>query len=252
MELQKRYPPGAFTIAAATVDPGTAAFDPSPLIPYMKSLGVEYHYIKTEIMDTAGSGSLQGDSICAFCARMKRGALYTCCRENNKNVLVLGQHLDDFAESFMMSAMFNGRLNTMKASYMINQGDLRVIRPLAYTREKETRDFSYAAGLPVINENCPACFEEPKERRHVKKLLAREESMAPKLFQSLCTTLLPLMDEHVQDTVNSTRTHIQTRAHPLNRVGGKDAEQWRERMKKRDNASGRLARRESGSTEPIA
>lgn len=42
------------------------------------------------------------------------GALYTCCRKNDYNVLVLGQHLDDLAESFVMSAFFNGKLRTMK------------------------------------------------------------------------------------------------------------------------------------------
>ena len=47
------------------------------------------------------------------------------------------------------------------------------IRPLLYTREKLLRDFSYASGLPVIAENCPACFEEPKERHHIKKMLAK-------------------------------------------------------------------------------
>lgn len=57
---------------------------------------------------------MQGDSICAFCSRMKRGALYTCCREHGYNKLLLGQHLDDQAESFIMSAMHNGRLRNMK------------------------------------------------------------------------------------------------------------------------------------------
>lgn len=52
----------------------------------------------------------------------------------------------------------------MKANYTIEAGDVRVIRPLVYVREKSTRDFSQEAHLPVINENCPACFEEPKVR----------------------------------------------------------------------------------------
>jgi tRNA(Ile)-lysidine synthase TilS/MesJ len=52
----------------------------------------------------------------------------------------------------------------MKANYSIEAGDVRVIRPLVYVREKSTRDFSIDAHLPVINENCPACFEEPKVR----------------------------------------------------------------------------------------
>ena len=43
--------------------------------------------------------------------------------------------------------------------FWLPQGDLDVIRPLAYTREVLMRDFAKAAKLPVINENCPVrCF----------------------------------------------------------------------------------------------
>lgn len=85
-------------------------------------------------------------------------------RNNKYNKLVLAQHLDDLAESFMMSALHNGQIRTMKANYNIEAGDVRVIRPLIYVREKATREFSITAQLPIINENCPACFEQPKVR----------------------------------------------------------------------------------------
>ena len=42
------------------------------------------------------------------------------------------------------------------------EGDLRVIRPLVYVREVHLRAFADSAHLPVIPENCPACFEAPK------------------------------------------------------------------------------------------
>ncbi len=48
---------------------------------------------------------------------MKRGILYTAARKAGANVLVMGQHADDFAESFLMSAFRNGVLRTMKVSY---------------------------------------------------------------------------------------------------------------------------------------
>ena len=54
-------------------------------------------------------------------------------------MLALGHHLDDFAESFVMSAFMNGSIQTMKANYTIDAGDLRVIRPLALCRERATR-----------------------------------------------------------------------------------------------------------------
>lgn len=60
----------------------------------------------------------------------------------------------------------------MKANYEIEAGDVRVIRPLCYAREALTKEFARTNRLPLVNENCPACFEEPKERQRVKK--ARE------------------------------------------------------------------------------
>lgn len=62
------------------------------------------------------------------------------------------------------------KVRTMKANYKIEAGDVRVIRPLCYARESLTKDFARANRLPVVNENCPACFEEPKERHRVKKV----------------------------------------------------------------------------------
>lgn len=182
---RKRRPPISFEIAAATVDPGTDAYNPRPLISYLESLGVTYHYIETPIMEMASGGHMKGDSICAFCSRMKRGALYSCCRTHGYNVLALGQHLDDLAESFLMSLFHNGKLRTMKACYTIDAGDLRVIRPLINVRESATREFSYSYSLPVISENCPACFSSPQERRHIKKMLGKEESLFPTLYNCI-------------------------------------------------------------------
>jgi tRNA 2-thiocytidine biosynthesis protein TtcA len=42
-----------FTIACATVDPQTESFDPSPLIPYLKSLDITYHYLSEPIVQLA-------------------------------------------------------------------------------------------------------------------------------------------------------------------------------------------------------
>merc|ERR1711968_126074 len=131
--------------------------------------------------------------------RMKRGTLYGCCRDNGYNVLALAQHLDDLAESFIMSALHNGQVRTMKANYLIQAGAIRVIRPLVYVREAEMKKFAYGAKLPVINENCPACFEGPKERHRVKKLLAQEESLFPGMFGNLRRAMLPLMDGKIYD-----------------------------------------------------
>ena len=199
LAFQKKAPVN-FSIACATVDPQTESFDPSPLIPYVQSLGVTYHFLSEPIVELAKS-KLQGDSLCAFCSRFKRGLLYSCCRANGYNKLVLAQHLDDLAESFFMSAMHNGQVRTMKANYKIEAGDVKVIRPLVYVREAATRDFSVQERLPIINENCPACFEQPKERHRMKKLLQQEEAMTPALFANLRRAFVPLMTDETYDAM---------------------------------------------------
>jgi len=192
----QRHAPVKFELAAMTVDPQSGDFDPSPMIPYLKSLGVEYFYIKEPILEMAEI-HMNGDSYCSFCARMKRGVMYSTARKNGFNVLALAQHLDDLAESFLMSAFHGGTLKTMKAHYVNNDGDLRIIRPLVYAREGATADFAKNQKLPVIMENCPACFSKPTQREHMKQLLAQQEKHIQNLFGSLLSTMRPLMGERV-------------------------------------------------------
>ena len=94
-----------------------------------------------------------------------------------------------------MSVMHNGFLRTMKANYKINAGDLSVIRPLAYCRESLMTEFAKSANFPIINENCPACFEEPKERARMKKLLSKEETLYPSFYDNIKRAMLPLMHD---------------------------------------------------------
>lgn len=188
----RQYAPVKFHLGAVTVDPVIEGFDPSPLKKYLAELNIPYFYQQQAIMEQAET-SMDGDSFCSFCSRMKRGILYTTARDNNYNVLALAQHLDDLAESFMMSAFHNGKLQTMKANYFIQTGDIRVIRPLVYARETLTTAYAEAAQLPVVPDSCPACFSMPTQRDHMKQLLAREEQFNSSLFSSLLKTIKPLM-----------------------------------------------------------
>jgi tRNA 2-thiocytidine biosynthesis protein TtcA len=193
LHLQKRAPV-KFELAAATVDPCSPEFDPSPLKAYMAELGVPYFYDRQDIVGEAQKTlTKDSDSFCAYCSRMRRGILYRVAREQKYNVLALAQHLDDLAETLMMSMFFGGKLRTMQAHYVIDAGDLRVIRPFVYVRERQTRDFAHKAGLPVISENCPACFAVPTQRFALKQMLAEQEKLHPKLFASLMTAMKPLM-----------------------------------------------------------
>ena len=191
LALRERAPI-SFTIAAATVDPQIEGFDPRPLKSYLAGLGVPYYFESQAIMARAQK-TMGNDSFCAYCARMRRGVLYACARREGYNVLVLAQHLDDLAESFLLSIFHGGSLRTMKAHYVNDAGDVRVARPLVYVRERQLADFAQRAGLPVIQDNCPACFRHPTQRVHIKGLLAAQEAAQPRLFDNLLAAMRPLM-----------------------------------------------------------
>ena len=188
----QRHAPLRFELAAMTVDPLFDGFDPSHLKDYMLDLDVPYFYEQQAIAERAKS-HMGKDSFCAFCSRMKRGVMYATARREGYNVIALGQHLDDLAESFLMSAFFAGQLRSMKAHYQIDAGDLRVIRPLVYVRERQTRDFSQQQHLPVVADSCPACFSMPSQRQEMKQLLMAQERQHKTLFKNLRNALLPMM-----------------------------------------------------------
>ena len=191
LHLQRRAPV-RFELGAVTVDPQVEGFDPSPLKEVMTDLGVPYFYRAQPIMEQAKE-NMGNDSFCAYCSRMKRGVMYDTARKHGYNVLALAQHLDDLAETFLMSAFHGGKLRTMQAHYVNDAGDVRVIRPLVYVRERQLAAFAEEARLPVIRDNCPACFSMPMQRQHMKELLASEEQRNKGLFKSLLTTLRPLL-----------------------------------------------------------
>jgi tRNA(Ile)-lysidine synthase TilS/MesJ len=190
----RRYAPVRFELGVITVDPEVDGFDPAPLKAYYDSLGVPWIYAQQSIMEEA-SEKMSGDSFCAYCARMKRGIMYSACRKQGYNVLALAQHLDDLAESLMMSLFHGGQMRTMKAHYLNDAGDIRIIRPLVYCRESQTGAFAKEKRLPIIADSCPACFTKPTQRAHMKQLLASEERNNRHLFANMLHAMKPLMDE---------------------------------------------------------
>lgn len=193
----QRHAPIKFELAACTIDPEIPGFDPSPLKEWCAKMDVPYFYESEDMVGLADK-RMKGDSFCSFCARQKRGILYTTCRREGYNVLALAQHLDDLAESFIMSAFNAGQLRTMKAHYLNDDEDIRIIRPLVRVRESQTREFSESAGLPVIQDNCPACYAKPQARAITKELLLEQEKSNPHLYANLWRAMQPLIadDNH--------------------------------------------------------
>ncbi len=190
----KKYAPIDYEIGVVTIDPEIKGFNPKKLTKYFKNIGTKFFLESFPILDMAKK-NMKGNSYCSFCARLKRGLMYKVARREGYNVLALGQHLDDFSESLFMSICHNGKIQTMKANYINNDKDIRIIRPLVFVRERQLENFAKKANFPIIMDNCPACFRKPTEREYFKQLLLNEEKRNPNLYPNLLNAMKPILDK---------------------------------------------------------
>ena len=190
----QKHAPINFELGVVTINPQVEGFEPQALSEFFSQFDTPYFFEEFPILEQAKE-SMKGDSYCSFCARIKRGLMYKVARNEGYNVLALGQHLDDLSESLMMSMCHNGKIQTMKAHYINDAKDLRIIRPMVYVRERQLVDFAATAKLPVIADSCPACFTMPTERDHFKQWLLTEEKRNPNLYKNLLSAMKPMLDE---------------------------------------------------------
>ncbi len=79
----------------------------------------------------------RGRTYCSLCSRLRRGHLYRIAREEGCAALVLGHHREDILETFFMNLFHGGRLAAMPPKLLNDEGDVMVLRPLAYCAEDD-------------------------------------------------------------------------------------------------------------------
>ncbi|MEO1941435.1 MAG: ATP-binding protein, partial [Campylobacterales bacterium] len=119
--------PFHFEILAITIDPGTGV-DYSPLENHCRDYQIPYLRYKTPILEIIREKRRKNSSICGFCARLRRGALYSKALELGFNKIALGHHLDDAVETFFLGLFYNGIMKGMPPKYRAYNG-IEVIRP---------------------------------------------------------------------------------------------------------------------------
>lgn len=183
----QKVSPKNWSFKAVTVDYGIGQ-DFSYLIKHFKDYEIDYEVLKTNAFEVMQENAKKNATICSFCARLRRGHLYTYALENGFNKVALAHHLDDAVESFFMNFTYNGALRTLAPKYTAKNG-LILIRPLIFARERQIRDCAIKNELKVVgDECCPAYNMEnkmPHARANTKELLSNLEKNNPKLFISL-------------------------------------------------------------------
>lgn len=117
-----------------------------------------------------------------------RQKLYAVARQNGYNVLALGNSLDKVADDFLMSVLQKGRMLATQAHCSNREGDLRLIRPFVYVRERHLEDFSIQNELPTRPSKL---FTRPPDASN--SILKVQEVINPAVYENIKNALRPLM-----------------------------------------------------------
>ncbi len=148
------FSPAPFELEAITLTMGIGELDLNPLIDMCKDLKVPYTIKETQIGRIVFDVRREKNP-CSLCANMRRGALHNVAVERNCNKVALGHHKDDVIETFLLSLLYEGRLNTFSPVTYLSRKRLTLIRPLIYASEKEITGLSSKYNFPVVKSPCP-------------------------------------------------------------------------------------------------
>lgn len=174
----RTYYPKPFTLEAVTVDLGFPGMDFTPVGEYCARLGIGYVCIPTDIREIVFDVRKE-ENPCSLCSKLRRGALNDAIRERGISKLALGHHFDDAVETFMMSLIFEGRINCFKPVTYMSRSGVWQIRPMIYAGEKRIAALAGVLGLPVVESTCPE--DRASKRSEIKALLAGLSTQYPDL-----------------------------------------------------------------------
>jgi len=159
--------PKRFEIVAITLDMGYNA-NFSPVAALCREIDVEYHIIPTNIKEVIFDIRNESNP-CSLCAKMRRGALHEAAISLGCNKVALGHHSDDVLETFMLSLIYEGRVNCFMPTTYLDRKKITMIRPMLYVPENKVRCIVKKLALPVVHNPCPA--NGNSKRQEIKDLI---------------------------------------------------------------------------------
>lgn len=185
-------------LLACNLDQGQPGFPATVLPQFLTERGVAHRIEYQDTYSVVIDKIAPGGTMCSLCSRLRRGNLYRIAREEGCAAVVLGHHRDDILETFFMNLFHGGRLAAMPPKLLNEDGDLTVLRPLAYVAEADCDRFARAMNYPIIP--CDLCgSQEGLQRVQVKRLLDEWETRSPGRRQVMFRALANVRPSHLLD-----------------------------------------------------
>ena len=190
--------PIQFKLIAVNLDQKQPGFPEQVLPNYLQSIGVEYHIVEEDTYSIVKQLIPEGKTTCSLCSRLRRGVLYKTAQKIGATKIALGHHADDIVETAFLNMFYNGRLKSMPAKLVSDDKRNVVIRPLAYVREQQIKEYAELREFPIIP--CDLCgSQENLQRQSVKAMLAEWDKSYPGRVQNIFNALGRVTPSHLLD-----------------------------------------------------
>lgn len=189
LDQYQRFSYTQFDVCAVMLDLGLKAQDTAPIEALAARIGIDFEVVHTDIGKVVFE--LRDErSPCALCAKLRRGALNSYAVAHGCNKVALGHNREDVIETFFMSLLYEGRINTFAPVTYLSRRNVSVIRPLVFLPEKYALGVARARNLPVLPPNCDVAGHTKREE--AKQLIAHLRTLSPdfeeKFMHALSTT----------------------------------------------------------------
>jgi tRNA 2-thiocytidine biosynthesis protein TtcA len=195
--LQRRAPV-RFQLIAVHLDQGHPGYDGAPLARWLEAEGVEHRILHENTYAIVTDKIPEGKTYCSLCSRLRRGILYRVADELGCNKIALGHHRDDALETLLLNLFFAGKLASMPARLVSDDGAHVVIRPLIYCAEETLARFAAERAFPILP--CNLCGSQSEaQRKQMKALITRMEEEHPQVRNSMLAALGNVNPTHLLD-----------------------------------------------------
>ncbi|MCR5085575.1 MAG: tRNA 2-thiocytidine(32) synthetase TtcA [Succinivibrionaceae bacterium] len=194
----RRSAPVSFDLIPAHIAAGFEGVDEGPLREYLEALGLPYIWREVPIARICAEQLPPGKPYCPLCSRLRRGYLYRCARESGAGKVALGHHKDDALATFFLNLFYQGMLKSMPPAVRDDAGDLSVIRPLCYCRERDLTTLAALRGYPLLPKG--GCgFGEQEERAAMRRMIRSWDRDFPKRADIAFRALKTVVPSHLYD-----------------------------------------------------
>lgn len=164
-------------LSALTISDDNTAVDPRVLMLYMRDLDVKFIYESDFHAETE-----------------TRQKLALIAKRKGYNVMALGSSLDKLADEFLTSVLYRGKIIGNTSCIKSIDGDLRIIKPFIFIRERIFEDFAVAKNFPSRPSKIFTAMPGG-----IQSILKVQEVLNPHVYENIKKALHSLIMQNVNN-----------------------------------------------------